>query len=134
MCLHLILLNKAVLIDPRTRFADMQLSLPPQNFLVLQRDFHTKPDSGESSYQGRGCLTGRRALITRGDDGIGRAVVIAMAREGAKVAINYPPYEEPDAEDLALFLAKESIKIVQVLGVYSTKNFAENWSPRRRKQ
>lgn len=111
------------MIDPRTRFADLQLSLPPQNFPVLQRDFRTKPDSGESSYKGNGRLTGRRALITGGDSGIGRAVVIAMAREGAKVAINYLPYEEPDAEDLARLLAMEGIQIVRLPGSLLDEEF-----------
>lgn len=105
------------LIDPRTRFSDLKLELPSNpSSPVLQRDFFTKPDSGEKSYKGRGRLNGRRALITGGDSGIGRAVVIAMAREGAKVAINYLPEEQPDAEDVFNLLAKEGIKIVLLPG------------------
>ena len=55
------------------------------------------PDHGEASYVGAGKLSGRKALITGGDSGIGRAVAIAFAREGADVAINYLPQEEEDA-------------------------------------
>ena len=57
------------------------------------------PDHGEETYVGHGKLAGRKALITGGDSGIGRAVAIAFAREGADVAISYLAEEQSDAED-----------------------------------
>jgi len=59
------------------------------------------PDHGERSYRGSGRLEGRRALVTGGDSGIGRAVAIAFAREGADVALSYLPEEQEDAEETA---------------------------------
>ena len=63
-----------------------------------------RPDHGEDSYIGNLKLSGKRALITGGDSGIGRAVAIAFAREGADVAISYLPEEQADAEDTALWV------------------------------
>ncbi|WP_256516412.1 SDR family oxidoreductase [Actinoplanes aksuensis] len=75
-----------------------------------------RPDHGEESYQGSGRLNGRKAVITGGDSGIGRAVAIAYAREGADVLISYLPEEENDARDTAGYIEKAGRKAVLVPG------------------
>lgn len=74
------------------------------------------PDHGEASYLGTGRLVGRRALITGGDSGIGRAVAIAFAREGADVAIGYLPVEQPDAEETARWVRQAGHDAVLLAG------------------
>jgi NAD(P)-dependent dehydrogenase (short-subunit alcohol dehydrogenase family) len=82
----------------------------------LTSEMSERPDHGEDSYRGSGRLTGKRALITGGDSGIGRAVAIAFAREGADVLISYLPEEEPDAQDTARLIEKAGRKAVALPG------------------
>lgn len=74
------------------------------------------PDHGEKSYAGSGKLKGRAAIVTGGDSGIGRAVAIAFAREGADVLISYLPEEELDAKETAAVVTGAGRKAVQVAG------------------
>lgn len=89
------------LTDPRTLFRDSGFPDQEQQQPGLTGETTPAPDHGEHGYTGHGRLKGRRALITGGDSGIGRAVAIAYAREGAKVAISYLPEEEDDAQETA---------------------------------
>ena len=84
-----------------------------------------EPDHGEESYQGFGRLEGRKALITGGDSGIGRAVAIAYAREGADVAINYLPGEEGNAQEVVKLIEAEGRKAITVPGDISDESFCK---------
>jgi NAD(P)-dependent dehydrogenase (short-subunit alcohol dehydrogenase family) len=93
--------------DPRHAHREEGFPAQQQDQPGLTELTRPDPDHGEESYVGHGRLTGRRALITGGDSGIGRAVAIAFAREGADIAIAHMPEEQDDAED-TLALVREA--------------------------
>jgi hypothetical protein len=83
--------------------------------------------SWRESYKGSGRLTGRKALITGGDSGMGRAAAIAFAREGADVAINYLPPEEPDAREVVALIEAAGRKAVTIPGDIKSEQSAKAW-------
>ena len=84
-----------------------------------------QPDHGEDSYRGTGKLTGLRSLITGGDSGIGRAVAIAYAREGADVAINFLPEEASDARAAASAVEQAGRRCVTIPGDLVSRSVCE---------
>ncbi|MCE0485238.1 SDR family oxidoreductase [Ornithinimicrobium sediminis] len=82
----------------------------------LDAELTPKADRGETSYRGTGRLLGRRALVTGADSGIGSAVAIAFAREGADVALSYLPAEEEDATKVAALIEAEGRTVVKLPG------------------
>ncbi|QKN82599.1 SDR family oxidoreductase [Scandinavium goeteborgense] len=98
----------------------------PQEAPGLASEMTPEPDHGEISYVGTGRLTGKKALITGGDSGIGRAVAIAFAREGADVAINYLPEEAADADDVIALIKAEGKNAVALPGDIRDEAFCKS--------
>jgi len=102
--------------DPTALYADIE---PQKQHLPepgLDADLTPQADLGEETYRGTGRLTGRKALITGGDSGIGAATAIAFAREGADVAISYLPEEEQDASRIADILRDAGVTVAAIPG------------------
>ena len=95
--------------DPADKYPQPPYKQQSQPWPGLASRMDPPPDHGEKSYRGSGRLAGRRALITGGDSGMGRAAAIAFAREGASVAINYLPEEEPDAKEVIALIRAEGL-------------------------
>jgi NAD(P)-dependent dehydrogenase (short-subunit alcohol dehydrogenase family) len=102
--------------DPRTKYPKPPFAGQSQPWPGLAGKMDPRPDHGEQSYKGSGRLAGRKALITGGDSGMGRAAAIAYAREGADVAINYFPTEEPDAREVIELIKAEGRKAIAIPG------------------
>ncbi len=113
------------LTNPTTKYPQPPFKSQPQPWPGLASQMDPRPDHGETSYKGSGRLRGRRALITGGDSGMGRAAAIAFAREGADVAINYLPAEEPDAKEVIALIKAEGRKAVAIPGDLREEAFCQ---------
>ena len=102
--------------DPKTQGPQPPVPEQPQNPPGIEAQMDPKPDYGEDTYRGSGRLEGKAAIITGGDSGIGRAVALAFAREGADVLISYLEAEQQDAQETVRIVEASGRKAVAVPG------------------
>lgn len=112
--------------DPTTQYYTEGYPKQLQPAPGVQAKMDPVPDCGEKSYVGSGRLKDRKALVTGGDSGIGRAAAIAYAREGADVAINYLPAEEEDAQEVKALIEAEGRKAVLIPGDLTDETFTRS--------
>jgi NAD(P)-dependent dehydrogenase (short-subunit alcohol dehydrogenase family) len=112
--------------DPRYRFSKPGKSEQTQDRPGIEEDMVTAPEYGEELYRGSGRLKGKAALITGGDSGIGRAVAVAFAKEGANVVISYLPEEEEDAQVTIEVIKSEGQKAIALPGDLNDEHYCDN--------
>jgi NAD(P)-dependent dehydrogenase (short-subunit alcohol dehydrogenase family) len=116
---------KEELQNPADKYPKPPYKKQSQPWPGLASKMDPRPDHGEESYKGSGRLAGRKALITGGDSGMGRAAAIAYAREGADVAINYFPTEEPDAKEVIDLIKSEGRVALAIPGDLRDEKFCQ---------
>ncbi len=112
--------------DPRSQYPRPPFPRQPQGAPGSAAAMDPKPDQGETSYAGHGRLSGRKALVTGADSGIGAAAAIAFAREGADVALCYLPQEEADARSIAALIEAEGRTALCLPGDITDPGFCES--------
>jgi hypothetical protein len=117
--------NAYTMQDPTTQYPVPPFKRQPQRVPGLAKKMIPVPDHGEKSYIGNGRLPNRKALVTGGDSGIGRAAAIAFAREGADVAISYLPSEESDAKEVIALIEREGRKAIAIPGDIRSERFCK---------
>ncbi len=116
----------ATLEHPGAKYPKPPFAEQKQPWPGLAKKMQPPPDHGETSYRGSGRLLGRKALITGGDSGMGRAAAIAFAREGADVAINYFPTEQEDADDVIALIEQAGRKGLAIPGDLRDEAFSRS--------
>lgn len=111
--------------DPTTQYEQPDIPEQVQEAPGLAKEMQPKPDHGEETYRGSGRLAGRKALITGADSGIGRAVAIAFAREGADLVLSYLPEEQPDADEVVALAKDAGRTVVTVPGDLGDETYCE---------
>jgi NAD(P)-dependent dehydrogenase (short-subunit alcohol dehydrogenase family) len=111
--------------DPRKQYPKLKIPKQRQPEPGLDANLKPKADHGEETYTGSGRLKGRKALITGADSGIGAAIAIAYAREGADVVMNYLESEEHDALFIKSIASETGQKIVSIPGDISDEDFCK---------
>src|SRR6201995_4156385 len=115
----------SALENPLDKYPKPPFRKQKQPWPGLACEMEPPPDHGETSYKGSGRLKGRKALITGGDSGMGRAAAIAFAREGADVAINYFPSEERDAAQVVDLIEEAGRTAVALPGDLRDEKFCK---------
>lgn len=117
--------NQYQMQDPTKQYPVMDIPEQTQTEPGLDAELKPQADHGQATYKGSGRLTGRKALITGGDSGIGRAVAIAFAREGADVVISHLPSEQVDADETIKSADCPDRKMVSIAGDLSDESFCQ---------